>query len=249
MVATPAARAFATEISQAFDRMTTAAGALGKPEAARLLRVSAPTTFAMRWLIPRLSAFEALRPEVEISVTTAPTLHEELRGGFDVAIRRGIGRQDGPAWPQHRAVHFLDEFDVLIASAGMLRQHPVARPEDIRGAVLRASETRPGDWADWLTAAGLPQPRSRHRVFDHFFVTLQAVTDGMGFGIGPLPVLERELQLGRLVAPLPAIRVERPGYHALIPFDVDKSPSLEAFVEWLVDEGKSSATGSGDGAG
>jgi LysR family transcriptional regulator, glycine cleavage system transcriptional activator len=28
------------------------------------------------------------------------------------------------------------------------------------------------------------------RVFDHFFVTLQAVADGLGIGVGPLPVLK-----------------------------------------------------------
>ncbi len=240
MVATQAARAFAAEISRAFDRVTAAADACGRPAAARVLRVSAPTTFAMRWLIPRLSAFEALRPEAEVGVTTVTTLHEELRGGFDVAIRRGLGRENGQAWPQHRAVHVLDEFDVLIASPSLLRAHPVARPDDIRHGSLLASETRPRDWADWLNAAGVQHPRGPQRVFDHFFVTLQAVTDGLGFGIGPLPVLERELRLGRLVAPLPAIRVERSGYHALIPFDAEKSASLTAFVDWLVEQGRAS---------
>ena len=247
MVATQAARAFAAEVSRAFDRVTAAADACGRPAAPRILRVSAPTTFAMRWLIPRLAAFEALRPEVEVSVTTVTTLHEELRRGFDVAIRRGLGQENGQGWPQHRAVHFLDEFDVLIASPALLRDHPIATPEDIRHGSLLASETRPRDWADWLNAAGLQHPSGPRRVFDHFFVTLQAVTDGLGFGIGPLPVLERELRLGRLVAPLPAIRVERPGYTALVPFDADKSASLEAFVEWLVGEGGRSFPKAGGG--
>ncbi len=242
MVATQAARAFAAEVSRAFDSVTTAADACGKPAARRVLRVSAPTTFAMRWLIPRLADFESSRPEVEVSVTTVTTLHDELRGGFDVAIRRGLG--DGQAWPQHSAVHFLDEFDVLIASPSLLREHPVAGPEDIQSGTLLASETRPRDWADWLHAAGLRHPRGPRRVFDHFFITLQAVTDGMGFGIGPLPILERELVRGRLVAPLPAITVQRPGYTALVPFDADKSASLEAFLDWLLAEGR--ARGAGD---
>jgi len=238
MVATQAARAFAAEVSRAFDRITAAADATGKPAAARLLRVSAPTTFAMRWLIPRLPAFEAARPEAEVSVTTVTTLQDELRGGFDVAIRRGLGGPGPQFWPQHEAIHFLPERDVLIASPSLLQHHPVARPEDLCGAAMLASETRPRDWADWLNAAGLSHPPGRWRVFDHFFVTLQAVTDGLGFGIGPLPVLERELQLRRLVAPLPGISVERPGYHALVPFDADKSASLAALLDWLVAEGR-----------
>jgi len=64
MVATPAASAFAVEVSLSFDRVITAAEACGRLDARRILRVSAPTTFAMRWLIPRLDRFHADRAEV-----------------------------------------------------------------------------------------------------------------------------------------------------------------------------------------
>ncbi len=106
MKPTPAARAFAAEVSLSFDRMIAAAEACGYPSVRSILRVDAPTTFAMRWLIPRLERFHAQRPEVEISVTTATTLRDELRGGFDLAIRRGSAERD--AWPQYQAVPFLD---------------------------------------------------------------------------------------------------------------------------------------------
>jgi DNA-binding transcriptional LysR family regulator len=39
------------------------------------------------------------------------------------------------------------------------------------------------------------------RVFDHFFVTLQAVADGLGIGVGPLPVLQADLDQHRLITP------------------------------------------------
>src|SRR5215467_10097376 len=48
MVATPIARVFAAEVSLSFDRLTGAAQACGQPRARRILRVSAPTTFASR---------------------------------------------------------------------------------------------------------------------------------------------------------------------------------------------------------
>ncbi|GAN77080.1 LysR substrate-binding domain-containing protein [Acidisphaera rubrifaciens] len=240
MVATPAARAFAAEVSLSFDRMTGAAEACGRLEARRILRVSAPTTFAMRWLIPRLERFHAARPDVEVAVATTTTLHAALRGGFDVAIRRGPADQD--AWPQHRAIPFLDEADTLIMSPALFARRPVARAGDVAGHVLLATETRPGDWTDWLARAGVhPGAGGRRRMFDHFFVTLQAVADGLGLGIGPVPVLQADLAAGRLVAPLPDIAVPRRGYVALVPFDADKTPSLTAFVEWLVAEGDASS--------
>ncbi len=238
MVATQAARVFAAEISLAFDRLTEAAVACGRPVASRVLRVSAPTTFAMRGLIPRLDAFRSARPDTEVTVTTTTTLQEELRGGFDLAIRRGP-----EPWPQHHAVPFLPEFDTLVASPALLARRPLEGPGDLDGHVLLGTQTRPGDWGAWLAAAGAGRPEgARPRIFDHFFVTLQAVEDGAGLGIGPFPVLDRAVAEGRLAAPFPEIAVERSGYFVLTPFDADKSPALAAFIDWLVAEAKTSLT-------
>ena len=236
MTATPAARAFAAEISLSFDRMNLAAEACGRPSVRRILRVNAPTTLAMRWLIPRLDRFHTDQPEMEVVVTTATTLHDELRGGFDVAIRRGLA--EPAVWPQYRAVRFLDESDTLIVSPALYERAPLHRPAEVAKHVLLGSETRPGDWTDWLERAQLAQrPEQLRRVFDHFFITLQAVIDGLGIGIGPLPVLQADLATGRLLTPFPTISVPRTGYVALVPFDANKTSSLTAFIDWLVAEG------------
>jgi DNA-binding transcriptional LysR family regulator len=236
MTATPAARAFAEEVSLSFDRMSMAADACGRPSVRRILRVNAPTTLAMRWLIPRLDRFHAERPEVEVVVTTATTFHDELRGGFDIAIRRGVAEQS--MWPQYRAVHFLDEADTLIVSPALYELAPFDQPADVAQHILLGSETRPGDWTDWLERAGAAlRAEQRRRMFDHFFVTLQAVVDGLGVGIGPLPVLQADLAAGRLLTPFPTISVARTGFVALIPFDANKTPSLTSFIDWLIAEG------------
>jgi DNA-binding transcriptional LysR family regulator len=242
MVATPIARMFAAEVSLSFDRLTSAAEACGKPNVRRILRVSAPTTFASRWLIPRLGRFHDSHPLVEVSVTTVSTVLEELRGGFDVAIRRGSAKTN--AWPQHQATYILDDVDTLIMSPALFARQPIRRPVDIAGHILLSSETRPGDWIDWLEKAGLPHlVGQRRQLFDHFSVTLLAIVDGLGIGIGPLPLLAGDLAAGRLVAPLPDIQVPRTGYVALVPFDADKTAPLKDFVDWLVAEGAAAMAG------
>ena len=242
MTPTPAAQAFAAEVSLSFDRLTVAAEACGRLDTPRVVRVSAPTTFAMRWLIPRLDRFHAERPEAEVVVSTTTT-HAELRGGFDLAVRRDP-REDGagPSWGSYRAVHFLDEADTLVASPALSAARPLREPGDIADHVLLSSETRPGDWTDWLDAAGLPRRTGRRRMFDHFSVTLQAVKDGLGIGVGPLPVLAIDVAAERLVLPFPEIVVRRPGYVALVPNDADKTPSLSALVDWLVAQGSEPAS-------
>lgn len=240
MVATPMARIFAAEVGLSFDRLAVAAEACGRPGARRILRVSAPTSFAMRWLIPRLDRYHARHPHVEVAVTTVSTVQEELRGGVDVAIRRGVAREG--AWPQHHVVPVLDEIDTLIMSPALFARRPIRVPADIEGHTLLASETRAGDWADWLDAAGLQHLAGLPRqVFDHFYVTRQAVEDGLGIGIGPLPMLGIDIAAGRLMTPLPDIRVPRTGYVAIVPPQADAGNLLGGFVDWLVGEAREPA--------
>jgi LysR family glycine cleavage system transcriptional activator len=242
MVATPVGRVFAGEVSLSFDRLTAAAEACGKPDSRRILRVSAPASFATRWLIPRLERFHSDHPHVEVSITTVSSVQDELRGGFDVAVRRGSANEN--AWPQHRATYVLDDVDTLIMSPNLFARQPIHKPADIAGHVLLATETRPGDWIDWLECAGLSHMAGQRRhLYDHFYVTLHAIVDGLGVGIGPFPLLETDLHAGRIIAPLSDIKVARIGYVALVPFDVDKSVPLKNFVDWLVFEGKSIARG------
>ncbi|GAA4254270.1 LysR family transcriptional regulator [Azospirillum formosense] len=241
MVATPMAKIFAAEVGLSFDRLAVAAQACGRPDARRILRVSAPTSFAMRWLIPRLNRYHADHPHVEVAVTTVSTVLEDLRGGVDVAIRRGVAREH--VWPQHRVVPVLDDVDTLIMSPALFARRPILKPADIEGHTLLASETRAGDWANWLEAAGLEHLAGHpRRTFDHFFVTRQAVEDGLGIGIGPLPMLEIDVAGGRLMTPLPDIRVPRTGYVALIPRRADAGKLagnlVGGFVDWLVGEAR-----------
>jgi DNA-binding transcriptional LysR family regulator len=237
MVATPMAKIFAAEVGLSFDRLAVAAEACGRPGARRILRVSAPTSFAMRWLIPRLNRYHADHPHVEIAVTTVSCVLDDLRGGVDVAIRRGVARED--AWPQHDVVPVLEDVDTLIMSPALFAERPILTPADIEGHTLFAAETRGGDWADWLEAAGLQHFAGLPRqVFDHFHVARQAVEDGLGIGIGPLPMLEIDVASGRLMTPLPGIRVPRTGYVAIIPRQADPGNLPARFVDWLVDEAR-----------
>ncbi|WP_272937853.1 LysR substrate-binding domain-containing protein [Xaviernesmea oryzae] len=154
--------------------------------------------------------------------------------------RRGVARED--AWPQHRVLPVLEDIDTLIMSPTLFAERPILKPADIEGHTLVAAETRGGDWTEWLKAAG-PQhlaglPR---QIFDHFHVARQAVEDGLGIGIGPLPMLEIDVANGRLMTPLPDIRVPRTGYVAVTPRHADAGNLVAGFVDWLVAEGSDPA--------
>ncbi len=233
-VATAHAKAFAREISAAFDHISDASQRYGKAARSKIVRVNAPATFAMRWLIPALVDFRARHPHTEVRVSTAFSNEPALKGSFDVAIRRAPA-----ADAQFEVATLFREATTVIASPAWLRTQPLRRPKDLAKAVLLATESRPGDWEAWLAAAGCEGLRpARQLRFDHFFVTLQAVVDGMGVGIGSFPTLSSDLAQQRLALPFAEVRVPGSTYYAMLPMDSDKPKFLYDFVHWLVDAGQ-----------
>ncbi len=234
MVATAHAKAYAREISAAFDHIGDASRRYGKAATSKVIRINAPATLAMRWLIPRLVDFRRRHPQTEVRVSTAFSSEPVLKGSFDVAIRRSPG--DGT---QFDVTPLFRETATVIASPALLQATPLKRPRDLAKAVLLSTETRPGDWEAWLSAAGCEDLRAvQHLRFDHFFVTLQAVADGMGLGIGPFPTLSTDLAQQRITTPFPVCQIPGSTYHALVPVDSDKPKYLREFLQWLFETGQ-----------
>lgn len=229
MVATVHAKAFAREISAAFDHISDASQRYGKLATSKVIRVNAPATFAMRWLIPQLVKYRELNTQTEVRVSTAFSNEPAFKGSFDIAIRRSPGDHT-----QFEVTPLFSEFTTVIASPQLVREKALQAPADLESNVLLSTESRPGDWEAWLSAAGCDGLRSRHSLrFDHFFVTLQAVIDGMGFGIGSFPTLLSDESQGRICRPFDNHRVAGSTYFALVPLDSDKPKHLRDFLEWL----------------
>jgi len=234
MVASPHARAFAREISAAFDHIADAAERYGKNQRVKVIRVSASATVAMRWLIPKLPLFAERYPDVDVRVSTAMSTEPALRGSFDLAIRRHV-----PPGGQFQSWQLFQEHNTVIASPALLARAGVSNVEQLAAETWLTSETRPGDWEAWLEAAGHASLRANRTLrFDHFFVTLQAVVDGLGFGIGPFPTLETDCAVGRVQMPFPDLTAKGSTYYALIPLDADKPVHMRDFVDWLRESGE-----------
>ena len=233
----PETLAFAREVGEAFERLRRASEALastgpGDPE----LQVLAPATFAMQWLVPRLSSFRNPRNDAPVRVQTSQTTDSWQKFTFDVAIRRDFQPSKG-----YRAVPFLEETLTLVAPPAMgqaLKERGLAGLDDL---TLLSSDTRPQELERWLEAADLtPFGRYRRQRFGHFYVLLQAVLNGFGPAVGPLPVLAGEIMAGRLVIPFPEIAVSGVVYSAVVPEVNESRADVEAFVAWIEQEREAS---------
>ncbi len=239
-VATEHARAFAAEISAAFDRIGDAAIRFGKTPQTRVLRISAQTTFAVRWLIPRLQGFHEKHPDIEIAVATSNSDDSTQRQRADILIRRAP--LEGPEWRHFDAFPLFEEQLRLIAAPDFVARTALKQLDDLRQLSFVTSETRVGEWERWLEALRIEDLRpARFRRFDHYHVAVQAVIDGLGVGIGGFPTLGNELAQGRLITPFQGT-AKGATYVALVPKDADKTVALQRFLAWLQAEGGNALT-------
>jgi LysR family glycine cleavage system transcriptional activator len=228
-VATEAGTALLVEVGAALDRLANAAERLRiGPRPRTSLRVSALPTFTMRWLIPRLPAFQEAHPDVEIRLVTANTPAEHFRPEVDVVIHGPVTRQ---GWAGER---FLGEARVPMASPRLLKRQPLRSAADLASHTLLHAETMRSAWPRWLAAAGVPGLKpAREQAFEHFYLTIQAATGGLGVMMGPTNLVADELRDGQLVAPFAGPLLRSRGYYVYVPTDRRARSAAHVFGKWL----------------
>jgi LysR family glycine cleavage system transcriptional activator len=233
VVPTPAGAAYGAELRAAFDLMAAATRRQQETAPQQVLQVNAPGTFTLRWLIPRLSAFQQLHPAVEVRLATSHAELAALGREVDVAVRGA--HQDGEGW---QATTFLAEERLPVCAPGVLRERPLAQPRDLARHTLLHAATSPEAWDDWLQLAGAPglQPR-RALTLEHFHLALQAALDGLGVAIGPAALVAHDVAAGRLVQPFAAPSLPPWRYVAYVPAAGPRSQATATFVDWLVRAG------------
>jgi len=154
-------------------------------------------TFAMRWLIPRLTEFHATHREIDLRLAT--TIDREVTPGPDTLAAIRLAGTQIPGFSS----------DALFSGRLMAVCKPdIARrlkaPADLAREKLLDVGHSPEDWPRWLAAAGLPD-RARYQTvsFDFSAFAIQAALDGLGVALIRAPYIADDLREGRLVAPFP----------------------------------------------
>jgi len=233
---TNAGRRFADKVSGAFGDIATAARALRvERETVRVLTLNVLPTFAMRWLLPRLSKFQFAHPQIELRLVTSDQPLERIAPGqFDVAVRR-----KGALEPREfRTGIVFTEDELPVCSPAFAAVNPISDPTDLKSLPLLVADTRSGSWDRWFASAGESGVGSDVAVrrFDHFYLALQAAIDGLGVALGPLPLIEEDLAQGRLVAPLSGPKLSALPYCWAVRSSEAEDPAVAQFLVWLEEE-------------
>ena len=219
---TPAGRTLHGTTQAIFEQLEGAVQRLQQQERDNVLVLSCEPTIAMRWLIPRLPRFHAAHPDLHLHLVAAGGPVDFARNGIDLALRR-----DDFHWPG--SVHSRKVCDEWIG--------PVCRDAGtaLEGQRLLHSSTRPSAWPDWLRLSGQPLRRSQRSDYQHFYLSLQAASAGLGLASASALMVRDELDSGQLHAPFGFLR-DGSSYHLLSPQPLGDGGKRQRFADWVVGE-------------
>jgi len=190
------------------------------------LRVATPTTFAMRWLIPRLWSFSARHPAVSVDVIQTHARDDLASVTYDVAIRQG------PPFPlDTRPQQIFNEALGLVMSPALLRSRR-AETADLSRVTLLESDSRPGELDRWLAAGPVKVSRQRRR-FPHFYIALEAALSGEGALVAPMVTLAGLIERGLLCEPFGSRRLPAAAVVAFGAPGGQPGAGTDAFLKWL----------------
>jgi LysR family glycine cleavage system transcriptional activator len=232
---TDAGRAYQQEIGPAFARIAAATQDLLTRSYGGPVRVRAYTTFAAKWLMRRLPAFQDAYPEIDVRLSTDVSPADFSSDELDLAIQFGDG-----AWPDVHCDRLFDDCITPVCSPS-LRDKPGAllrTVDDLKQHRLLHSRYRKDDWPYWLAAVDRPD-LAEHRdnmVFPSSILTYQAAIDGLGVAIGQVRLLDHEFDHGTLVCPLPRVVRKGLAYYLLRPQRDSTPRKVTVFRDWLLEE-------------
>lgn len=196
------------------------------------LRISTLSTFAVRWLIPRLSRFQARHPDVEIFLSTSTRAVDLSRETFDCAVRFGNGE-----WPSVGSQALYKEDLVPACSPQWLKANPLRSLKALRSAKLLHARARRADWGLWLSAQGLTGvDTTAGPIFETRDLAIQAAIAQMGIAIVDPRFVEGELRAGQLTLPFEQRLALPTGYWLVWRPGRESGRPLAAFRRWVAEE-------------
>ena len=234
LLLTDSAQTALPALREAFDRLAEAASLLTAAVDGRRLTLTAPPSFAAKWLVPRLGRFEAAHPQVDVWLSADMDLVDFAASDVDLAIRYGPG-----PYPGLEAIRLLNETVIPVMSPDLASANPVRAPADLARHVLlhdgssNADESCP-DWQMWLAARGVRGvDATRGPRFNQSSLVIEAAMSGRGVALAKRTLAQDDLDAGRLVAPMPISTLIDFAYFLVHPKAKGRLPQVKSFVGWI----------------
>jgi LysR family glycine cleavage system transcriptional activator len=229
-------RVLLPHVRQGFEAFRKGVEAISDPQMSRKLKLLVLSSFATKWLVPRLGNFARAHANIEISLFHNHVPPDFRSTDFDMAILWGTGQ-----WSGCDSYFLMNEYVFPVCVPGMLPDPlPGEAPSFGDHVVLRTAIL--SQWSLWQAAAGMDDAAiSRNRVFDDGAMMIDAAIDGQGIGLARSVLAADALEDGRLTVPYGPILESPWSYYMVVPSDRPISETVETFMDWAAAEARASS--------
>ncbi|MGH1441131.1 MAG: transcriptional regulator GcvA [Cellvibrionaceae bacterium] len=234
---TKAGEAYAPLIHEGFACLARASENLNNTQTTGEIAVSTTTSFATKWLGPRLHRFSKQHPDITVRIHASDSTVDFTRQNFDVGIRYGHGDYND----LHSAWLLEDKVAPVCTSDFPLVESLSTYPLIFEKTALIHYEW-PGFtqqdpcWEKWFDQIGLSiQEIPVSTVYSDEHMCIQAAIEGHGVALVGLIAAADDIEAGRLVVPHSA-RLKNKSYYFVCPEASAESQKIVLFRDWLLDE-------------
>ncbi len=194
------------------------------------LTVSLPPSFAIQWLVPRLSLFSEINPDIDVRIRAVDSEEGSLTDDVDVAIYYGRG-----SWRNLYADKLHTEYLVPVCSPLLLnRAKPLNEPADLRFHTLLHDGNRDA-WKAWFTSQGFKHFNvNQGPIFSHTAMVLQAAIHGQGVALAHNVLARPDIAAGRLIVPFNHVLQSKDAYYLVCRENQIELGKIAAFRDWMI---------------
>jgi DNA-binding transcriptional LysR family regulator len=231
---TGAGEIYAPLVNQALSVLAKATDHLPGRKATGTLSVSSAPTFGNKILLPRLGKFIEQFPDIRVTIDTSQGLVDLTLDDFDIAIRYASTKKPAANWTL-----LVVETLIPVCSPDLKEKFGVPSGTNLlsRAPLIHVTSVSV-DWNQWFRASGIEAPASIDSglSLDTIQMGFDAAVRGLGVVLGRRPLVDGDIESGRLV-PLASQTIPSGSGYWLVTSETEfQKPEVKLFRRWLLSE-------------
>lgn len=227
---TPTGETLYSHVARALDELSQGIAQVAT-KGPMILRLHSAPSFAAQWLLPRLRAFLASHPQIDLRLAANTDYVRFEYNEFDLDIVYGKPRSDAQV-----VIPLAQELITPLCTPALASQ--IRSLAQLYEQPLIQSDVKQIRWTGWFAEQGLAAPVHKGARFDRSFMAIAAAVDGLGVALESTLLAEREIASGRLVRPLAGIErdVYYTGHYLTYSRATRRTHAIGDFQAWLMRE-------------
>ncbi|WP_233558118.1 LysR substrate-binding domain-containing protein [Alginatibacterium sediminis] len=223
---------------KAFGILQESVNAITKQELAGSLTISSTQAFIALWLMPRLSQFSALYPEIQIRVLSSAKYEDLKLEHIDLAVHFGnqVKRNTNP---EYACEFFGEDFVYPVCSARLNDSFNFEEPSDLLNSwLVGLDQANSYDWSSWFDHCNVRtyQNHQQWTLVHSTDMALNAVQNGHGVALAAHFLVRDKIDSGELVIPIKTPHPKSIQRHFVFDPQSSKLARLNVFMRWIESE-------------